>query len=172
MFVGKLQRPTWHRWINGNGKAMKDSASYPLWFGRAWVFIHETMEANTGSLPSTQTLHTFAEMMIERMFVDEEAAGSDVDFGPTLIMLWGTVCTVGTHVHVGRPVWDVKRTAFCSTCISSRESLANPLNSGLGIIVFCLDVSTRMSIWQMRSFFCQYWISLVTWKSSKVRDNS
>lgn len=66
---------------------MKDSASYPLWFGRAWVFVHEKMEANPGSLPSTQTLHTFAEMMIERMFVDEEAAGSDVDFGPTKIML-------------------------------------------------------------------------------------
>ena len=59
---------------------------------------------------------------------------------------------------------DLFRRLVTPNCGLSRESLANPLNSDLGIIVFCLDVSTRMSIWQMRSFFVN--IEIVWWLES------
>lgn len=62
---------------------MKDSASYPIWFGRAWVFVHELTETNPGVPPSSEALHSFAEVMIQQMFVDEEAAGAHVVFGTT-----------------------------------------------------------------------------------------
>jgi len=47
---------------------MKDSASYPIWFGRAWVFVHELTETNPGVPPSSEALHSFAEVMIQQMF--------------------------------------------------------------------------------------------------------
>lgn len=62
----------WCRWINGNQEAMKDSARYPIWFGRAWVFVHEHMKKNPRKEMSHAVLNVFTAKMVQRMFIDED----------------------------------------------------------------------------------------------------
>lgn len=51
---------------------MKDSARYPIWFGRAWVFVHEHMKKNPGKEMSHAVLNVFTAKMVQRMFIDED----------------------------------------------------------------------------------------------------
>lgn len=51
---------------------MKDSARYPIWFGKAWVFVHEHMKKNPGKEMSNAVLNAFTAKMVQRMFIDED----------------------------------------------------------------------------------------------------
>ena len=68
---------------------MKESASYPIWFGRAWVFVHEHMKKNPEKHVSSAVLNAFAAKMVQHMFTDE-----DMVCQLAVISLWGTICDI------------------------------------------------------------------------------